>query len=298
MIGTNLGRLTATSEIWEYIKSHVAMALLIFVAVLIVSILSANGFLDAAIVNGFIADANNWVRTLVALIVLSLFYLIFSMAYYPVHLHIEQEKEKEELQAKVKRLQKIISGGPILRVKEYGNANKKTYLPFDSTLTGDYDTLIIDVFNKQVKGFAEKVWSEIEWIKNGETVLTHRGRWHIAADTMWNEPVKENLQYRDIGSNQSAEKLYFAWTYADGRENCFHGLERDADGRDSWGTSKYTLNDKEYTVRITLHGNDGIHQEFIYVVKNDGGKISIKKALTNESKQETKSARRKKGSSH
>ena len=56
------------------------------------------------------------------------------------------------------------------------------------------------------------------------------------------------------------------------------------DGRDSWGTTKYQLKGKQYIVRITLQGNNGVKQEFKYRVKNRNGKISITEALTDESK--------------
>jgi hypothetical protein len=172
---------------------------------------------------------------------------------------------------------------PILRIKDYGNEVKDLYGINDFVV--GYDTLFIDVFNKQKSGAAERVWSKIEWINENAVVeVTHRGRWHIASATMKNETIKENLQYRNIDSNQAPQRLYFAWTSKDNHENCFYGLERDMDGRDSWGSQKYKLEAEEYTARITLLGNNGVKQQFRYRIRNNAGKMSIVEALTNESK--------------
>jgi len=203
----------------------------------------------------------------------------FDMWNIAAEMHNAQETDKE-------RLQKMVEGGPVLRIKKYGNERKEVHTRFENILVGDYDTLYIDVVNKQTRGVAERVWSNIEWIRRGRPVLSHHGRWHIATDTTMNETGKENLRHRNLGSNQPAERLYFAWTHNDGREDGFHGLERDMDGNDSFGTKRYLLTGKEFIVRITLQGNDGVHQEFMYAVKNINGKIFIEKALTHDSQQD------------
>lgn len=206
-------------------------------------------------------------------------------------IHYEQEDNINNLEA---QLEEIKKSKPILRIKDYGNERKAMHQRFEDKITGDYDTLYVDVYNQQTKSDSIRVWSKIEWIQGRKIVLSHHGRWHIATSTIDNEPIRENLQYRDIYSNQSVQRLYFAWSYHDRRESGFHGLERDMDGRDSWGTKKYLLNGKEYKVRITLQGNEGVHQEFMYAVKNDEGGISIGEALTNESKEATtKGSKRK-----
>lgn len=248
---------------------------------------------------GIIAGIGWWVifggldSLLIALAVFGfsvLCFMVFYIGFFDrehVFVYNKQKTEYEQLQAS-------IDITPILSVKDYGNEHKPTYARFESTLVGDYDTLFIDIYNQQKRSVAERVWAQVEWIKGStKVVLSHRGRWHIATGTIDNEPVRENLQYCDIHSNQSPQRLYFAWTYYDGRENSFHGLERDMDGRDSWGTSNYLLGDKSYKVRITLQGNNGVYQEFLYTVKNDNGKISIEKALTAESKKVTTMSKRK-----
>ena len=96
----------ARHEIWEYTKGHLAIALLITLVAVVTSSLSANGILDAAISDGYISDANNLIRTLVAVLILSIFYLLFSVFYYPVIIYREQEEEKKQLQEKIKRSQK------------------------------------------------------------------------------------------------------------------------------------------------------------------------------------------------
>ena len=154
-------------------------------------------------------------------------------------------------------------------------------------ITGEYDTLFIDIFNKQNRGSAEKVWSLIEWMNNKEKVLiSHHGRWHIATATMKNERTKENLQYINFDSNRHTQRLYFAWANKNSQDKHFYGLERDMDGNDSWNGQKYKLDAKQYIVRITLQGNNGVKQEFKYKVKNDRGKMAIVKALTNESEKD------------
>lgn len=176
-----------------------------------------------------------------------------------------------------------LSANPILRIKDYGNQVKDLYGVNDYVV--GYDTLYIDVFNKQKNGVAEKVWAKIEWVNNNSVVeVSHRGRWHIASETMRNETIKENLQYRNIDSNQAPHRLYFAWTPKNNNEKYFYGLERDMDGRDSWGHPKYKLEAEEYTVKITLQGNNGVKQQFKYRIRNNEGKISIVEALTKESK--------------
>lgn len=165
----------------------------------------------------------------------------------------------------------------ILRIRDYGNQDKL-----------GYDTLYIEIFNKQKMGVAEKVWAEIEWINENSAVkVSHRGRWHIATQTMKNETVKENLQYRNIDSNQAPQKLHFAWTPKNNTEKCFYGLERDMNGNDSWGYPNYKLEAEEYTAKITLQGNNGVKQQFKYRVRNNNGKISIIEALTNESRKQS-----------
>jgi hypothetical protein len=172
---------------------------------------------------------------------------------------------------------------PILRIRDYGNEPKNLYGINDFVV--GYDTLYIDIFNKQKFGVAEKVWAKIEWINENSVVeVSHRGRWHIASETMKNETVKENLQYRNIDSNQAPQRLYFAWTPKNNIEKYFYGLERDMDGRDSWGYPKYKLEAEEYTAKITLQGNNGVKQQFKYRVRNSNGKILIIEALTNESR--------------
>jgi len=190
----------------------------------------------------------------------------------PVTQNFYQEKSKLHQNTK-----------PILRIRDYGNEIKNLYGINDFVV--GYDTLYIDIFNKQKMGNAERVWSQIEWINDNTIVeVSHRGRWHIATKTMQNEPVKEDLQYRIIDSNQAPQRLYFAWTPKENKEKHFYGLERDMDGRDSWGHEKYKLEEDEYIVKITLQGNDGVKQQFKYRIRNDDGKISIVEALTNESK--------------
>jgi hypothetical protein len=49
------------------------------------------------------------------------------------------------------------------------------------------------------------------------------------------------------------------------------------------GFSRIYARFKNYEVKITLSGKDGVHQEFRYSVINENGKISILKALTIES---------------
>lgn len=172
---------------------------------------------------------------------------------------------------------------PILRIRDYGNQTKELFGTNNYAVA--YDTLFIDIFNKQKSGSAERVWSNIEWINvDGAAEVSHRGRWHIATETMRNEKIKENLQYRNIDSNQSPQRLYFAWTTKDNTDNHFYGLERDMDGVDSWGYEKYKLDAEQYIVKITLYGNNGVKQEFRYRIKNNNGKISITDTLTNESK--------------
>jgi hypothetical protein len=122
--------------------------------------------------------------------------------------------------------------------------------------------------------------------KNERVVLSHHGRWHIATKTMEHEKVKENLQYRNFDSNQSVQRLYFACINNDSLDKCLYGLERNMDGIDSWDKDEYKLSAEQYTVRITLRGNNGLSQEFMYKVKNNNGKISIVEALTNESRKE------------
>jgi hypothetical protein len=88
----------AISDILEYMKEHVAMALLLICVALLASWLSANGLLNKAISEGYISDASSLIRLVFALLVLSLLYLLWSMFYYPVLLHSKQENDKKQLQ--------------------------------------------------------------------------------------------------------------------------------------------------------------------------------------------------------
>ena len=187
---------------------------------------------------------------------------------------------------------------PILRISNYGNDLKSIYSEFTDRegkqavgYTSIYETLFIEIFNKQKRGIAKRVWADIEWVKmneeNGEVEVSHRGRWHLATDTIKNEKVRENLQYLDFDSNRSIQKLYFAHTIKNDVNHRWYGLERDMNGNDLWGNLKNELSAKQYIVRITLRGNDDVIQKFKYKVKNDEGRISIVEALTNESKKES-----------
>jgi hypothetical protein len=188
---------------------------------------------------------------------------------------------------------------PILRIKDYGNEMKSLFKPLWSQYLSEdclvpqetkvlYDTLYIDVSNKQKRGLAEKVWSTIEWLDENENLrLSHQGRWHISTQTMNNEKVKENLHYQDFDSNQSIHRLYFACINNDAPNKCLYGLERNMDGIDSWDNVQgYRLGAIKYVVRIILRGRNSVYQEFKYRVKNAEGKISIEDALTSESQKE------------
>ena len=100
---------------------------------------------------------------------------------------------------------------PTLRIRDFGNAPKtlshdvwdtdfvEKRITLSREVTGEFDTLFIEVFNKQSEVGAERVWSVVEWINDkNEVLLHHCGRWHIPTETMKNEKVKENLQYRDL----------------------------------------------------------------------------------------------------
>jgi len=76
-------------DIWEYIKEHLALTLVILVGAVITSIFSANGILNKAISEGYISDASSLIRGLGALLVLSVLYLGFGIFYYPVILYRE-----------------------------------------------------------------------------------------------------------------------------------------------------------------------------------------------------------------
>ncbi len=100
---------------------------------------------------------------------------------------------------------------PTLRIRDFGNAPKtlshdvwdtdfvEKRITLSREVTGEFDTLFIEVFNKQSEVGAERVWSVVEWINDkNEVLLHHCGRWLIPTETMKNEKVKENLQYRDL----------------------------------------------------------------------------------------------------
>ena len=89
---------SAISDILEYIKEHVTIALLIICSALLASWLSANGLLNKAISEGYISDASSLIRLVFTLLVLSLLYLLYSTFYYPALLHKKQEDDKKELQ--------------------------------------------------------------------------------------------------------------------------------------------------------------------------------------------------------
>ncbi len=78
------------------------MALLVIVATIAASILTANGLLDEAVTKGYISDANNWIRTLASLLVLSFVYLFWSILKYPPIIHNEQGNKIRSLNNRLK----------------------------------------------------------------------------------------------------------------------------------------------------------------------------------------------------
>src|SRR5260221_10522782 len=92
----------SASDIWDYIKGAIAMALLVIVATIAASILTANGLLDEAVTKGYISDANNWIRTLASLLVLSFVYLFWSILKYPPIIHNEQGNKIRSLNNRLK----------------------------------------------------------------------------------------------------------------------------------------------------------------------------------------------------
>lgn len=87
-------------DVWDYIKVHVAMALLGIAAAIATSIFAANSLLDVAVSKGYISDASNATRTVGSLLVLSFLYLIWSVFYYPPVVHEEKEARIKELEDK------------------------------------------------------------------------------------------------------------------------------------------------------------------------------------------------------
>ena len=185
---------------------------------------------------------------------------------------------------------------PILRVVNFGDEEKPLYREFHSrslgggpeimqgsmTITTKYHSLFIEIFNTQKVSIAERVWANIEWMNEaGKSLFSHQGRWHIASPNT--EGKKEELQFVDFDSNGHPRKLHFASVNLSRQDKFFYGLGREMDGKESWDNPKYRLDGEHYIVKITLRGNNGVKQEFKYSVRNDNGKISIVKALTNES---------------
>jgi hypothetical protein len=188
------------------------------------------------------------------------------------------EKEWNEYQNK--------SLKPIICVKNFGVEEKPTFTPLWSTAKLDrqggfetvktiFDTLYIDVYNKQKNCDAKRIWSLVEWFdKEMHPVLSHQGRWHIINPE--NEEKKENLQYIDLYSNRHPERLHFACINKTNYEGYFTGLERDKGGISSWDNPKYRLYGQDgYLVKITLQGNDDVNQAFIFIVHMREGKLDI-----------------------
>ena len=182
---------------------------------------------------------------------------------------------------------------PILRVADYGEEPKTLYpqgiwiggLEDQKPKEEKYRTLFIEVFNKQEHSIAKRVWASIEWMnQRGKVLLTHQGRWHIASPNTAEK--KEELQFVDFDSNRHSRRLHFA-SINIARNDRFYGLGREMDGKESWDNAEYELDRKQYVVRITLRGNNGVKQEFKYSIRNRNGSLSIVKALTSESRKES-----------
>jgi hypothetical protein len=256
------------------------------------SIWQAVGMIISGLIFSFSAVANlislpkvNWGIAMIIAFVLFVGFALWQIVILQNKIN-NLEREKEETT-------------PVLRIKDYGNEHKDMHRPLWSNYLYEeykqaqetifhYDTLFVDVFNKQKRGAAEKVWSTIEWInENGNLVLTHQGRWLIATQTMNNEKVRENLQYQDFDTNQSVHRLYFACINNGDPKRCLYGLERNMDGKDSWDNNpKYRLEASRYIVKIILRGSNSVYQEFKYGVRNYEGIVYIEKALTDESVKE------------
>jgi len=176
----------AIREIWEYIKRDLAMALLIIVIALATSFLSAKGILDAAIANGYLSDASSLFRIFIALVVLSLLYLLFSIFYYPLILHREQEAEKEKLEIEIEDLKAEKDVRPVLDNEEPQVIN--TQLPgvlVDNGLEYSPRMVMVSFFNKLRQKheslIAKKVHAEITYYdSNFQPILSNlRGQWDI-----------------------------------------------------------------------------------------------------------------------
>ena len=116
------------------------MALLGIVVAIVTSTLTANGLLNEAIARGYISDASNLIRTVIALLILSLIYLFWSVFKYPPKIYSEQENRIKRLEKRLKSKTITTKKVKLKPFKELAlDGDKAAYAYIEVTSNESYD---------------------------------------------------------------------------------------------------------------------------------------------------------------
>lgn len=134
------------------------------------------------------------------------------------------------------------------------------------------NTARIDLLNTAPGTIAEKTYPTVSWYTmDGKLVTENHGRWWISNDDL--KVTKNHDQLlRDLLSNGMSYGFHFA--IQEPGEPHFYAWYRDADGK----YGRFFLTEKKYKVKIRFSSNNGVDANFVYIITNDNGELSIKES--------------------
>jgi hypothetical protein len=175
-----------------------------------------------------------------------------------------QDKNKEDkINDLGSQLKAIESSKPVIHARNSG-VNQKFFAKVWN------DAISIDVLNISPGTTAEKVLPTVKWFTmRGKLITENCGRWWMSTEDVAVTKTAERL-VMDLLSNGMVYPFHFA--IQPPNDQHFYAWYREADGKDG----RYALQDKRYKVKIQFQSNNNAVADYVYVVTNDNGKLSIR----------------------
>ncbi len=177
-----------------------------------------------------------------------------------------QDKNKEDkINDLSSKLKDIENSRPVIQAKNSGVNQKFVGQVWNEAIS-------IDVLNISPGTTAEKVFPTVAWFTmRGKLVTENHGRWWISTEDMAVTKTADR-QVMDLLSNGKAYLFHFA--IQPPNEQHFYAWCREGNGSDG----RYPLHDKKYKVKIHFQSNNNAEADYVYIVTNEKGMLSIKEA--------------------
>ena len=162
-------------------------------------------------------------------------------------------------------LKAIENSKPVIQARNSGVSPKFVNQVWNNAIS-------IDVLNISPGTTAEKVLPTVRWFTmRGKFVTENHGRWWISTEDMAVTKTADR-QVMDLLSNGKTYLFHFA--IQPPNEQHFYSWCREGNGSDG----RYPLHDKKYKVKIHFQSNNNAEADYVYIVTNENGKLSIKEA--------------------